>query len=428
MTDPAAPSPSHTFAAHLAALACVPDPDGRAVSRLLGVVVQEWSDLAASRAPTFELDGATLWVGETPVRLLPPWRVALAGLEAALRSHGVGGVRLNAPVDRGVVLALLRGPRVVSPSAPRDELQRWLAAHGGGPLTLLPPRPPPAPDSRAPLRPVLHAWAAFVAAVDAPRTAGAVPPPRLLGALRAFVDEGIREPRALPVALAFAGPRSERRPAAVAALALILGLRLGIPRGALADLVLAAVEATTLPPRPGPDAVARVLARRTTGSLGLPDARLAVTLWGLASIDRAPPRAPHLHARILALADEADALLRAEGPGRLLPDEGIARLQANGGRRADTPLVDALVSCLGRYPVGSAIVLDTGEVGIVCRAPASAEHVGRPVVRVVVDRTGTLLGGGPLLDLAQPARARTRIVATVDPARLGIGLAEAVLA
>jgi hypothetical protein len=72
-------------------------------------------------------------------------------------------------------------------------------------------------------------------------------------------------------------------------------------------------------------------------------------------------------------------------------------------------------------------VLDSGEVGIVCRPPASGDQVARPVVRVVVDRAGALLGGGPVLDLAQPARARARIIATVDPVRLGLSVADAVL-
>jgi hypothetical protein len=437
------------FAAHLAALARVPDPEDRAVKGLLTAVVHDWSLLAAARTPTFELDGAVLWVRGTAVPLPAPWRAALAGLDGALRAHGVGGARLVGPVDSASVLALLRGARAVPQGAPREVLQQWVTTHGGSAVSLLPPRPAMARDGRDTLRAVFQAWTALGLAAepsepgldsrtepaeahpDAVRLSGAggLPAsPTLEAAVRALVDRGLQDPRTLPVVLAFAGPRSQQRPLAVATLALILGIRLGLPRGALADLALAALEVASLPPAPDLDTVARRIAARATDHLGRADARVVLTLWGAgAAADRAPTRHLPLFGRIVALADDADALLRADGQGRLLPDEAIARLQAHAGRRHDGALVDALVSCLGRYPVGSVIVLDSGEVAVVCRAPASAEQVGRPVVRVVVDRGGAILGGGPFVDLAQPARSRARIVATVDPARLGLSVADAVL-
>ncbi|MES2642542.1 MAG: hypothetical protein V4850_23865 [Myxococcota bacterium] len=423
MTDP-----NGAFAAHLAALARAPDPEDRAVKGLLTAVVQDWSLLAAARTPSFELDGAVLWVRGVAVPLPAPWRAALAGLDGALRAHGVGGARLVGPVDSASVLALLRGARAVPQGAPREVLQQWVTTHGGSAVSLLPPRPAMARDGRDTLRAVFQAWTTLgVAAEHSP--AGELPAtPTVEAAVRALVDRGLQDPRTLPVVLAFAGPRSQQRPLAVATLALILGIRLGLPRGALSDLVLAALEVASLPPAPDLDTVARRIAARATDHLGRTDARVVLTLWGAgAAADRAPARHLPLFGRIVALADDADALLRADGQGRLLPDEAIARLQAHAGRRHDGALVDALVSCLGRYPVGSVIVLDSGEVAVVCRAPASAEQVGRPVVRVVVDRSGAMLGGGPFVDLAQPARSRARIVATVDPARLGLSVADAVL-
>ncbi|MDP2306870.1 MAG: hypothetical protein Q8P18_12675 [Pseudomonadota bacterium] len=420
--------PNVAFAAHLAALARVPDPEDRAVKGLLTAVVQDWSLLANSRAPSFELDGGTLWVRGAAVPLGAVWRAALASLEAALRDHGVGGARLIGPADRTTVLAFLRGARTASSGAPREALQRWVTAHGGGALSLLPPRPATARDGRDALRAAFQAWATLDTVAGPSRSEEALPTPALKAAVRALVDRGLHEPRALPVVLAFAGPRAQRRAIAVATLALTLGIRLGLPRGALADLTLAALEVASLPPSPDWDAIARRIAARATGHLGRSEVRLVQALWGAGPpTERAPTRHLPLFARIVALADEADALLRADGQGRLLPDEAIARLQAHAGRRHDGALVDALVSCLGRYPVGSAIVLDSGEVAIVCRAPASADQVGRPVVRVVVDRGGAILGGGPFLDLAQPARSRARIIATVDPNRLGVSVADAVL-
>ncbi|MDP2315911.1 MAG: hypothetical protein Q8P41_23650, partial [Pseudomonadota bacterium] len=165
-----------TFAAHLAALAGVPDPQDRSAARLLEAVAHDWAALPMAPTPSFELDGATMWVGGSAVALRPPWRAALAGLEGALRAHGVGGARLVGPVDRGTVVALLRGARALPPSAPREELQRWVLGHGGAALQLLAPRAVLARDGRAALRPVLEAWAAFAAAAESPTaTHGADP-------------------------------------------------------------------------------------------------------------------------------------------------------------------------------------------------------------------------------------------------------------
>lgn len=407
------------FAAHLAALARVTDPDDRAAGRLLGAVVLDWTQLALSPDPRFELDGATLWVSGEPVALPAPWRDALRGLEAALRAHGVGGVRLAGPVDRGAVLAFLKGPRSVSPAASTDELQRWVAGHGGASVHLLPPRPAIARDLRASLLTTARVWSDLAARAEAAADDGR-PSEGRAAAIRALVDRGEADPRALAAVLAFAGPRPERRAACLAALSLLVGMRLGLHRGVLADLVGAALDAAALPAGADAGAIARAVERRVADGFGRADARAIVTLWA-ARGDR--PRAAHLFARVVALADEYDALRR--GTERVAGDEAITRLQAS--RRHEPALIDALVAAVGRWPVGSAVLLDTGEVAVVCRAPASPEQVGRPIVRVVVDRAGALVAGGPFVDLSAPDRARSRVVAGVEADRLGVDVARAVL-
>jgi len=417
---------ARAFAAHLAALARAVEPEDRAETRALTDVVSDWATLAASDTPSFEFDGSSFWVGATAVALPSAWRDALAPLEASLRGHGVGGVKLSGPIDRGTVLALLRGLRALQPHAPREELERWVVAHGGAALSFTAPRPLHALDPREALRPCLEAWATFAGAAERPLSdSHAVAP--LEAAIRALVDRAREEPRALPMVLALAEGGARRRTACVVTLALILGLRLGLPCAALFDLALVALEASQLTPGFTSDDVGRVVARRAGRGVGQTEARVACTLWGLASDSGVGPRGLHLFGRVTTLAIHAERLLRDEGPTRLLPDEAIARLQTQVGRAHDPALVEALVSSLGRYPVGSTIVLEGGEVGVVCRPPASGDQVARPLLRVVVDRTGALLGGGPVLDLAQPARARARIIATVDPARLGIRVAEALL-
>jgi hypothetical protein len=414
------------FAARLAALARMPDPEDRRAVRLLAAVVQDWALLSAYPAPTFELEGNTLRVGPTVVALPPPLRNALGSLEGALRAHGAAGVRLVGPVDRGAVLAFLRGARALPASAPFEELQRWVSGHGGASLQLLPARPPLARDPRAGLLPTLTAWGALTAAMEE-ATEEREPPLPVQRALRALIDEAKADPRALPTLLPFVATGTERRAASLVLLALALGVRLGLERQALADLGLAALDLAGLPEESDPAGSARAIGRRLGPTLGLTAARRLQAFGGLRVLaDRPAGRHPHLFTRILALCAELEQLTRPGGAHRVLPDEAVARLQGQAGRRHDPLLVQVLIGVIGRYPVGSVVVLDTGEVGVVCRPPAASDQAARPVVRVVVDRAGTVLGGGPVLDLAQAPRARTRIIATVDPARLGIAVAPAV--
>ena len=92
--------------------------------------------------------------------------------------------------------------------------------------------------------------------------------------------------------------------------------------------------------------------------------------------------------------------------------------------------VQRFIQCVGIYPVGSVVRLDTGEVGIVCRQ----NHVEllRPWVRVVRGAGGEPLPHPVDVDLTEPDPrgdrpfART-IAATMDPGEAGVDV-EAVLA
>jgi len=132
----------------------------------------------------------------------------------------------------------------------------------------------------------------------------------------------------------------------------------------------------------------------------------------------------HLFSRIFSVCETYDALTTStawrEG---LLPDEALAVMMQEAGVSLDPSLVTHLINMLGRYPLGSVLLLSTGEVGVVFSTPLEAEHVLRPVVKLLLDAQGEPIRESQIVDLRQRddvGRFDRNIVKTVDPASLGL--------
>ncbi|MBI4313001.1 MAG: HD domain-containing protein [Chloroflexi bacterium] len=89
-------------------------------------------------------------------------------------------------------------------------------------------------------------------------------------------------------------------------------------------------------------------------------------------------------ARIIALADAYYRLVsvRPHHPA-LMPHEAAEFVMAYGGELFDPKLVQVFSRQIPMYPTGILVKLNTGEVGIV--AGSNEGHVARPVVRVIYD-------------------------------------------
>jgi hypothetical protein len=86
-------------------------------------------------------------------------------------------------------------------------------------------------------------------------------------------------------------------------------------------------------------------------------------------------------------------------------------------------LVKAFVNLTGIYPVGTMVVLDTFELGLVHASNPIAEMLSRPIVRIVSDEKGNVLFPGYLVDLAdrgQDGQFKRTIIKTDQPDRYGI--------
>jgi HD-GYP domain-containing protein (c-di-GMP phosphodiesterase class II) len=133
--------------------------------------------------------------------------------------------------------------------------------------------------------------------------------------------------------------------------------------------------------------------------------------------------------KIVAVADGFDAATsrRSYQPVPYTPAEVMRELRDNPRRGMDPVVVKAFINLTGVYPVGTFVVLDTFELGVVHAANPLEDMISRPIVRIVSDAQGNVLFPGTLADLADRNAngefVRT-IIKTENPERYGIRIAD----
>ena len=98
-------------------------------------------------------------------------------------------------------------------------------------------------------------------------------------------------------------------------------------------------------------------------------------------------------------------------------------MRDNPRRGMDPIILKAFINLTGIYPVGTLVVLDTFELGIVHAANPLQEMLSRPIVRIISDTQGNLMHPGALADLADRTADGTfvrTIIKTENPDRYGI--------
>jgi hypothetical protein len=101
----------------------------------------------------------------------------------------------------------------------------------------------------------------------------------------------------------------------------------------------------------------------------------------------------------------------------------MLEMRDNPRRGMDPVIVKAFINLTGIYPVGTLVVLDTFELGVVHAANPVQEMLSRPIIRVISDPNGNLLSPGDLYDLADrdaDGTFRRTIIKTENPERYGI--------
>ncbi|MBI5560156.1 MAG: HD-GYP domain-containing protein [Deltaproteobacteria bacterium] len=117
---------------------------------------------------------------------------------------------------------------------------------------------------------------------------------------------------------------------------------------------------------------------------------------------------------IVSIADAYDALTTLRVYQKpFQPVEAMKILNDLAGKHFDPSTVKAFEDMIGLYPVGTVVRLSSNEVGVVTKANTNASD--RPVVKVIYDGSGSLLGKPYVADLTQKDFQTLTVVGTVDP-------------
>ncbi len=107
----------------------------------------------------------------------------------------------------------------------------------------------------------------------------------------------------------------------------------------------------------------------------------------------------HQCARIVAIADVYDALTSDRVyRKKLRPHEVVEYIVSLGGKQFDLELVNVFIKYVAHYPIGSGVILNSNERGLVSRINKS--YPTRPVIRVVQDENGRMLLKHKEIDLS----------------------------
>jgi HD-GYP domain-containing protein (c-di-GMP phosphodiesterase class II) len=141
------------------------------------------------------------------------------------------------------------------------------------------------------------------------------------------------------------------------------------------------------------------------------------------------PRTMSMYSKIVAVADAFDAATsrRVYQTVPINPAEVLREMRDNARRGMDAVVVKAFINFTGIYPVGTLVVLDTFELGLVQAVNPLPEMLARPIVRIISDAMGNLQHPGVAADLADRREdgefART-IIKTEHPDRFGVRVSD----
>jgi HD-GYP domain-containing protein (c-di-GMP phosphodiesterase class II) len=140
-------------------------------------------------------------------------------------------------------------------------------------------------------------------------------------------------------------------------------------------------------------------------------------------------RRPGLFSRIVAVADGFDAgtSVRSYQYRPWPADRVLQEMRENPKRGFDALLVKALISATGVFPIGTLVILDTFEVGVVCAVNPDPAKLHLPKVKVISDAMGFPLPDLPIIDLSVMDEAGSplkQILKTTDAQKYGINVSD----
>jgi len=136
-----------------------------------------------------------------------------------------------------------------------------------------------------------------------------------------------------------------------------------------------------------------------------------------------------LFGRIIALSDFYDALVRPRVYNRFpyVSEKILGLMLERSGTDFDPVLVKVFVNMIGIYPLGTLVLLNTNEMGIVVQIQEEAELIDRPKVNILYYGEGEYRKG-KVVNLTEKDETteefKWTIVKTLDPNEYNINVAE----
>lgn len=108
----------------------------------------------------------------------------------------------------------------------------------------------------------------------------------------------------------------------------------------------------------------------------------------------------HRYARIVAVADIYDALTSERAYRKaMLPHEAYEVILGSRGSKLDPQVVDIFLDNVTLFPVGTMVLLDTQEIGVVTESKPKLQ--ARPTIKIIRNAKGQKLAEGRIVDLTQ---------------------------
>ena len=131
------------------------------------------------------------------------------------------------------------------------------------------------------------------------------------------------------------------------------------------------------------------------------------------------PRLPYkrlsLFGRIISIADCYDGVTSSRVYSRVphAPDKALRFMMSRAGKIYDPILMKLFINCIGIYPIGTLLLLDSQELCVVMENNPDPEKWNQPRVKIIADAMGKEMNG-EMVDLADPKCGRA-VKETLDP-------------
>ena len=439
--------------------------ENAAVEKALAEVVHQSKELIASEGELeLRMSGEFIFINQTRLRLDLDNFASFSHLLSLFRASGVGRVNIDrnvGPKDWLIFLSLLQSPGSDDPMERLAQLTTKLQSAGVTSFTFAPPSDHGDGSREKSKERAKRTYAQSVSAtrdlVTSIRVGASPNIKKIKRVVQGIVDQILSEETSL-IGLTTLRDYDEytfTHSVNVCIFAVALGKRLGLGRLQLYDLGMSALFHDIGKSRVPQDVLNKpdtltdvewkmiaahpwlgVLAMfHVRGAQELPYRAMVVAHEHHMKVDMTGYPRPirdrqlSMFAKIVAVADAFDAATsrRAYQSVPFTPAQVMQEMRDNPKRGMDPVLVNAFINLTGVYPVGTLVVLDTFELGIVHSVNPLQDMMSRPIVRIVSDRMGNVMHPGDLVDLADRSAnggfLRT-IIKTEDPDRYGIRVAD----